>query len=208
MASTRVTADLNTPTYWDEVYRDEWAQGKLEGAHRDYGPIHDAVVELVAPGSRVLDVGCGLGILCRKIAARRSGTRVVGVDFSAYAIERNRDRDRGLPIEYVRLDVRSELPTLEGAFDAVTMCEILEHLTEPERVVADALALLRPGGLFVLTCPHDQEIDDPEHLRLWGHDEVFHLLAPYGERISFVHFPPPYYSAWLLAHLTKKSVGL
>ena len=196
--------DLNTPEYWDDVYRDEWERGELEGGRRDYGPIHDAIVELVPPGSCVLDVACGLGLLCRKIAERRAEAAVVGVDFSGYTIERNRERDRRLPIEYLQLDVRTELPSLRREFDVVTMCEIVEHLAEPERVVEEAMGLLRPGGVFVLTCPHDDEIEDPEHLRLWGHDEVFHLLAPYGDRVTFVHFPPPYYDGWLMAYLTKR----
>jgi 2-polyprenyl-3-methyl-5-hydroxy-6-metoxy-1,4-benzoquinol methylase len=193
--------DLNTPEYWDRVYRHEWENDEL--GRRDYGPIHDAIVELVPPGARVLDVACGVGLLCRKIVEQRTGTTAAGVDFSGYTLERNRRRDAGLPIEYVQVDVRTGLPALDGGFDVVTMCEIVEHLAEPERVVGDAMGLLRPGGLFVLTCPHDDEIDDPEHLRLWGHDEVFHLLEPYGRRITFAHFPPPYFHPWLMAYLTK-----
>jgi 2-polyprenyl-3-methyl-5-hydroxy-6-metoxy-1,4-benzoquinol methylase len=198
--------NVNTPAYWDEVYRREWERGGIDGGPRDYGPIHDAIVALVPPQSRVLDVGCGLGLLCRKLALRCDDASIVGVDFSAHALDRNRGRDRWLPVEYVVLDVRSELPSLRerGEFDVVTMCEILEHLEEPERVVADAMSLLRPGGLFVLTCPHDDEVEDPEHVRLWGHDEVFHLLAPYADSVTFTHFPPPYYSPWLLAHLTRR----
>jgi 2-polyprenyl-3-methyl-5-hydroxy-6-metoxy-1,4-benzoquinol methylase len=198
-----ITVDINTPGYWDAVYRREWESGRIEGGARDYAPIHDAIVELVTSGARVLDVACGPGLLCRKIALRCPGASVVGVDFSPYALERNRHRDHDLPVEYVVLDVRTELRSLRRTFDVVTMCEIVEHLAEPERVVADAMALLEAGGLFVLTCPHDDEIEDPEHLRLWGHDEVFHLLAPYGERVTFVRFPPPYYSPWLMGYLRK-----
>lgn len=82
------------------------------------------------------------------------------------------------------------------------MCEILEHLDEPEAVVAAAFGRLKPGGRF-LTCPHDHGIPDPEHVRLWGHDELFHLLAPYGDTISFRHFPPPYFHVWMLVYLTN-----
>lgn len=195
--------DVNTPGYWDGVYRREWQAGGVEGGMRDYGPIHDAIVELVPRGAHVLDIACGPGLLCRKVALRYPGASVVGVDFSAYALERNSERDRGLRIDYVLLDVRTELRSLRRTFDVVTMCEIVEHLAEPQRVVTDAMASLRQDGLFVLTCPHDDEIEDPEHLGLWGHDDVFHLLAPYGDRVTFVHFPPPYYSPWLMAYLRK-----
>jgi 2-polyprenyl-3-methyl-5-hydroxy-6-metoxy-1,4-benzoquinol methylase len=194
----------NTSAYWDDVYRAEWSRGGIDGGIRDYGPIHDAIVELVPEDSSVLDVGCGFGLLCRKLALRRPGVSVTGVDFSEYVLERNRARDRDLPIEYVLLDVRTELRSLGHEFDAVFMCEVLEHLEEPERVVADAMASLRPGGLFALSCPHDDAIPDPEHLRQWGHDEVVHLLAPFADSITFTHFPPPYYHPWLLAHLRKR----
>ena len=203
------SANINTPEYWDRVYRGEWERNEVaSGSYmRDYGPIHDAVVELIQDGSRVLDVGCGSGVLCRKIKRRRPGARVTGVDFSAYAIERNREMDRDAGIEYVCLDVRTALGALPPAFDVVTLCETLEHLDEPERVVGAAVGLLRPGGLFVLTCPHDAEVPDPEHVREWGHDSVFHLLEPYSDRVTFVHFPPPYYHPWMLAYLTKGVSG-
>jgi hypothetical protein len=103
------------------------------------------------------------------------------------------------------MDVRSLGAALSSQFDAITMCEILEHLEEPETVVADALALLKVGGRFILSCPHDDGIPDPEHLRCWGHDDLFHLLAPYSDTVSFMHFPPPYFHVWMLAYLTKKS---
>lgn len=198
--------NLNTPDYWNKVYRQEWESGQAqsEGSSRDYGPIHDAIVGLVPEGSRVLDIACGPGLLCRKIKQHRPASRVWGVDFADYMIARNLERDRALGIEYRCLDVRTSLATLPGPFDVVSMCEILEHLEAPETVVATAFSLLRTGGRFILTCPHDKAIPDPEHLHTWGHDELFHLLAPYSRTISFVHFPPPWFHVWMLVYLTKE----
>jgi 2-polyprenyl-3-methyl-5-hydroxy-6-metoxy-1,4-benzoquinol methylase len=198
--------NINTSDYWDGVYRREWSSGVAKSDHyfRDYGPIHDAVINLIRDGDRVLDVACGPGLLCRKIKERRPRCQVAGVDFSGYTIARNRERDGSLGIDYRQLDIRSGLPTLNGAYDVVSMCEILEHLEQPEAVVAAAMNLLRPGGCFILTCPHDDEIPDPEHLREWGHDALFHLLAPYSETVSFKHFPPPYYHVWMLGYVTKR----
>ena len=118
-------------------------------------------------------------------------------------IHHNQERDRGLPVQYRCLDIRTELKTLPQGYDVVTMCEILEHLEQPEAVVQSALQLLQPGGRFILTCPHNDEIPDPEHLRTWGHDELFHLLAAYSDTVCFTHFPPPYFHPWMLAYLTK-----
>jgi 2-polyprenyl-3-methyl-5-hydroxy-6-metoxy-1,4-benzoquinol methylase len=200
-------ANLNTPEYWNQVYRDEWESGKAlsDNYSRDYGPIHEAILRLIADGSEVLDIACGPGLLCRKVKQRLPSTRVVGVDFSPYVIARNEQRDRSLGIEYRCVDIRTALGTVPGQFDVVTMCEILEHLEEPAAVVGAGMALLKPGGRFILTCPHDDGIPDPEHVRVWGHDELFHLLAPHSDTISFVHFPPPYFHVWMLAYLTKQA---
>jgi len=197
--------NINTPDYWDGVYRHEWESGSVVSGnyHRDYAPIHDAIIELIKDGSTVLDIACGAGLLCQKIKRRFPATQVLGVDFAQYTIEQNRNRDHGLGVEYQSLDIRSALGSLTRRFDVVMMCEILEHLDEPEPVVEAALSLLKPGGRFILTCPHDDQIPDPEHVRNWGHDEVFHLLQPYSDTISFVHFPPPYFHIWMMAHLIK-----
>ena len=202
-------SNINTPDYWDGVYREEWESGRVLSGnyHRDYAPIHDAIVGLIPEGSCVLDIACGAGFLCRKIKERLPMTQVLGVDFSEYTLRRNRERDRGLGVEYQCVDVRNGLRSIAGHFDVVTMCEILEHLENPEAVVAAAFSLLKTGGRFILSCPHDNEIPDPEHIQVWGHDELFHLLAPYSNTISFVHFPPPYFHIWMLAYLTKTREG-
>jgi 2-polyprenyl-3-methyl-5-hydroxy-6-metoxy-1,4-benzoquinol methylase len=194
-----VRENINTAAYWDGVYRREWESGEIL-TRRDHGPMHDVVAALVPANASVLDIGCGPGILCRTIEERVPGVKVVGVDFSGYTIARNAERDAPLGIEYRCLDVTTELAALDERFDAVTMCEIVEHLDEPESVVAAAVGLVRPGGLFVLTCPHDGEVPHPEHVREWGHDEVFHLLAPYTKAVTFRPLPPPR-DRWLLAHI-------
>lgn len=201
------SSNINTPDYWNRVYRQEWERGAVtsDNYNRDYGPIHDSIIELIPDGSAVLDIACGVGLLCRKVKQRRPASAVTGVDFSQYTIDRNRERDRDLGIDYRCVDIRTGLRAIAKRYDAITMCEILEHLDEPERVLSDAVGLLKPGGLFILTCPHDDQIPDAEHVRRWGHDELFHALAPYARRITFTHFPPPYYHPWMMAHLLKDS---
>jgi 2-polyprenyl-3-methyl-5-hydroxy-6-metoxy-1,4-benzoquinol methylase len=202
-AAAAAGRNINTPLYWDEVYRREWESGEIL-MRRDYGPMHDAIIDLVPPGASVLDVGCGPGILCRRIAESVDGVSVSGVDFSAYTIERNAERDAPLGIDYRCLDVTSQLGEIDRQFDVVTMCEIIEHLDEPEQSVDSAVGLVRPGGLFVLTCPHDGQVPHAEHVREWGHDEVFHLLERYAEAVVFHPLPAPR-DRWLMASLVTSS---
>jgi 2-polyprenyl-3-methyl-5-hydroxy-6-metoxy-1,4-benzoquinol methylase len=199
--------NINTSEYWDTVYRREWEAGQVTGPEysRDYGPIHDAVIALIPDGSSVLDITCGPGLLCSKVKRRCPATEVVGVDFSEVTIKLCQARDQSLGVRYACLDIRHALPSLDRQFDVVCMCEILEHLDDPEKVVADAMSLLKTGGRYILSCPHDDHIPDAEHVRRWGHDELFHLLAPYSDTISFMHFPPPWFHVWMLAYLTKNN---
>jgi 2-polyprenyl-3-methyl-5-hydroxy-6-metoxy-1,4-benzoquinol methylase len=194
---TALRTNINTPGYWDDVYRREWESGEIL-VRRDHGPMYDAIVALITEGSRVLDVGCGPGILCRRIRERVADAQVVGIDFSEYVVSRNAERDAELAIDYRCVDLRTGLESLERDFDAVTMCEVLEHLDDPEQVVADAVDLVAPGGLFVLTCPHDGKVPHREHVREWGHDEVFHLLEPRTDAVTFHVLAPPR-NRWLLA---------
>ncbi len=197
--------NINTQEYWDQVYRQEWSSGAAQTDRyvRDYGQVHDAIVALILPGSRVLDIGCGLGLLCRKISQRVQGARVTGVDFAPIAVSLAAQRDRTLGIEYLCLDIRTGLSHLAGEFDVVIMGEVLEHLDEPYKAVGDAMGLLRPGGCFVISCPHDDEVPDAEHVRTWGHDELFHLLQPYGSVVSFRHFAGTCFAPWVLAWMAK-----
>src|SRR5207244_11307569 len=119
----------------------------------------------IPDGSRVLDIACGPGILCRKIKQRVANAQVMGVDFSQYTIEKNRELDYLLGVEYVCLDIGNSLSSIKREFDVITMCEILEHLHEPERVVADEMSLLRRGGSSILTRPHDKQTAAPDHAR-------------------------------------------
>jgi 2-polyprenyl-6-hydroxyphenyl methylase/3-demethylubiquinone-9 3-methyltransferase len=101
---------------------------------------------------RVLDVGCGGGLLAEALA--RAGARVTAIDLAPGMIEvaRLHARDASLAIDY-RLAAAEELAVAAPqAFDVVTCMEMLEHVPEPEGMVATLARALRPGGaLFVST---------------------------------------------------------
>src|SRR5687768_17248183 len=95
---------------------------------------------------RVLDVGCGTGLMSAKLAA--SGRRVCGVDISAGMVERA--RRRGHPaVEFIQGDAES-LPPEIGVFDAVVNLISFHHYPNPARAVAEFRRVLRPGGRLIL----------------------------------------------------------
>jgi 2-polyprenyl-6-hydroxyphenyl methylase / 3-demethylubiquinone-9 3-methyltransferase len=103
-------------------------------------------------GARVLDVGCGGGLLCESLA--RAGAKVTGVDLAPGMIDvaRLHASEQGLEISYQVISADDLAATNLGGFDVVTCMEMLEHVPDPQRMTATLASLVRPGGaVFVST---------------------------------------------------------
>ncbi|MEP6697488.1 MAG: methyltransferase domain-containing protein [Pseudonocardiales bacterium] len=95
------------------------------------------------PGAVLVDLACGAGLFADHAAAR--GYRHIGFDLSPTALPQARDHG----VLVARADVL-RLPLPDGVADVVTAGEILEHVTDLPRAVAEACRVLRPGGTLVL----------------------------------------------------------
>ncbi|MGD9893113.1 MAG: methyltransferase domain-containing protein [Dehalococcoidia bacterium] len=96
--------------------------------------------------ARVLDVGCGTGVLTRVLAQVDEVDSVIGVDPAPSLLRRARDLATDLSnITYREADGRS-LPFEDAGFDVVVFDSTLSHVPFPERALAEALRVLRPGG--------------------------------------------------------------
>jgi ubiquinone/menaquinone biosynthesis C-methylase UbiE len=119
-------------------------------------PLQDRVVELanLAPGEKVLDVGCGTGSLALAAKARVGPRGVVyGIDASAPMLERasRKARRRGLEIRF-RMAAAEALPFPDHGFDVVFSTLMLHHLPRAARrqCVEEARRVLRPGGRLLV----------------------------------------------------------
>jgi 2-polyprenyl-6-hydroxyphenyl methylase / 3-demethylubiquinone-9 3-methyltransferase len=104
------------------------------------------------PDARVLDVGCGGGLLAEALA--RAGARVTAIDLAPGMIEvaRLHAMEQKLDIDYRVVAAETVAAAEPESFDVVTCMEMLEHVPDPERMVATLAKLVRPGGaLFVST---------------------------------------------------------
>jgi 2-polyprenyl-6-hydroxyphenyl methylase/3-demethylubiquinone-9 3-methyltransferase len=103
-------------------------------------------------GKRVLDVGCGGGILAESMALR--GAEVTGIDMGEAPLEvaRLHMLESGAKLEYRQITAESLAAEMPGQFDVVTCMEMLEHVPDPGSVIAACAALVKPGGqLFFST---------------------------------------------------------
>jgi ArsR family transcriptional regulator len=142
---------------WDAIRALHIAEASVEAAMRE------AVGE--RPFDSLLDLGTGTGRLLELFAPLYA--RAVGVDASAdmLAVARaNLDR-AGITNAQVRLGDIQHLPFGRNAFDVVTIHQVLHYLDEPERAIAEAARVLRPGGrlLIVDFAPHDLEFLRERH---------------------------------------------
>jgi SAM-dependent methyltransferase len=144
------------------------------------------------PDKRVLDLGCRDGALTQAYAG---GNEIVGVDADREALA----EAEKLGIETRWADLDEPLPFEDESFDAVVAGELLEHLRDPRRVVAEVGRVLRPGGTFVASVPNAYRLknrlrfalgrkpeDDPTHLQMFAPSDVRALLNDFED--SRLHF--------------------
>ena len=98
------------------------------------------------PGKKVLDVGCGGGILSEAMAA--AGAEVSGIDLSEKALKVAKLHllESGLNVDYQLISAEAFAEQKLGAFDVVTCMEMLEHVPDPAAIVAACARLVKPGG--------------------------------------------------------------
>ncbi|NHU45809.1 bifunctional 2-polyprenyl-6-hydroxyphenol methylase/3-demethylubiquinol 3-O-methyltransferase UbiG [Rhodococcus opacus] len=99
-------------------------------------------------GLRALDVGSGGGFLAEEFT--RIGFRVTGIDPSPVSVDTARRHAAGsaLDIEY-RIGSGEQLPVPDAAFDVIYCCDVLEHVSDLDGVIAETSRALKPGGLYL-----------------------------------------------------------
>lgn len=98
------------------------------------------------PGKRVLDIGCGGGILSESMAGL--GAVVKGIDLSeqALGVADLHSLESGITVEYEEIAAEALAAREPGSYDVVTCMEMLEHVPDPAAIVRACAALVKPGG--------------------------------------------------------------
>lgn len=133
---------------FDKVSQIWWdLKGEMRNLHV-INPLRTRFIleRLPSPNFRALDVGCGGGILSEALA--QAGADVTGIDLSQASLDAAsyHAKGQGLKIDYQCIRAEDMADQQAGTFDVVTCMEMLEHVPEPDKVVAACAKALKPGG--------------------------------------------------------------
>ncbi len=147
MAST-TNVDPNEIRKFEELASRWWDK------HSEFKPLHDINplranwIDNIAPVAekKVLDVGCGGGILSESLAQR--GAEVTGIDMgdAPLGVAKLHQLESGLSINYQKSTAEDFAKNHENAFDIVTCLEMLEHVPDPSSVINACAKMVKPGG--------------------------------------------------------------
>lgn len=155
---------MNTPAQHNvdpqELAKFEKLASRWWDRNSEFKPLHDINplragfidAKVQVAGKRLLDIGCGGGILSEAMAQR--GASVTGIDMGAapLAVARLHLLESRLDIHYEQASAEDYAERHAGSFDIVTCLEMLEHVPDPTAIIASCRRLLKPGGhLFVST---------------------------------------------------------
>ncbi len=194
------------------------AEGTVTGNTYDkYGSANPVVKRLMAGFERtlnelwtkaaprsILDVGCGEGVLTQKWAQRLRDGRVVGIDLEDPGLQAEWARRREPNLEY-RVMKAERLPFADGEFELASAIEVLEHVPDAERTVAEMARVARGGHLLVsvpreplwraLNMARGAYLKDfgntPGHLNHWSRRGFVELLSRHGS-VEEVRSPFPW----------------
>lgn len=163
--------DLNSAEYWNRVYAPE----ERAGQHRLYFQLWKSMLHYLPAGKNTLvDIGCGTGEFLKNISGYRPEYELFGTDHSYDGLLSAAKKCPGARL-FLADDQSFNLPRRD--FDIATVCEVMEHISDPESFLGRVVDLLKPSGRLIITTPWRWGPSCPEHV--WNYDgpEDFPPLA-------------------------------
>lgn len=154
----------------------------------------------IGNNDKILDVGCGDGILMYFI--RNNSKKVYGIDNSGKELQNA--RKRGMIVKKVDLD-REKIPFIASSFDCMVCLDVIEHVKDPEKLLREINRVSKVGGKLILATPNvrftnhlfdlvimgrfpktstDPSLYDGGHLHFFTYGDIIELLKKTGFRIA------------------------
>lgn len=199
---TSVTAERRRFPKYEESGAYHWIE--CDRRSRNFNPPlvarYDAVVRRVAPGSRVLDLGCGDGYLTHLLSRRAES--VTGLDPEAAAVRLAGELLR----EYKNCRVLEgscyDLPFPDGSFDVAVMADVIEHLEDDDRSLQELARVLSPTGEAIITTPRrrPERPIEKHHVREYSAEELLERCTRHFRDVEIVCLWPV---RWSNAYRTR-----
>ena len=143
-----VNIDTDEISKFSKLAKNWWDPKGPMGTLHTINPLRTKFItdNAIVNGRKILDVGCGGGILTESLA--KAGALVTGIDLSKEALEiaKQHAKEQGLDIDYRFEDVEVTAEKHAGEFDVVTCMEVLEHIPDPKKTLAACSKALKPNG--------------------------------------------------------------
>jgi len=164
-----------------------------------YNNVNELILQLYEGEQRVLDIGCGTGLLARAIRVKNPGAIITGLDVSTQV---KSEAEKNLDFFYqVDLDNDKEFPEFKQKFDIIILGDVLEHLKRPDKLLLKLSHYLQPDGNIVISIPNiahwsirldlllgrftyqQTGILDNSHLRFFTYQSIHELIGQSGYKI-------------------------
>lgn len=122
----------------------------LKEIYQDENYYNQFLITEILPGCRVLDVGCGLGLLLKRLLTANQRYKLYGLDPSFYMLQ---ESAKNCPQARLVRASGEKMPFKDGSFDYAFALDILEHTSEPRRVLSEIHRGLKSGGRLVVCTP-------------------------------------------------------
>lgn len=147
-----------------------WARhGRGESMERDHARIAETIWQRMqlSASDRILDLGCGQGWACRRLAERApEGCVIMGVDISDEMIRRAREKSRAFANVTYHCGKADQIPKVSGYFTKIMSIEAFYYFERQDEVLRELLRVMQPGGqLYLLLCLFEDDLKSPKWVK-------------------------------------------